>query len=61
MCRWKDIKIRYESVDRIHMDQDGDQWCALVNTVMCEPEGSLHNELLGSIEGGEFLNQLSAY
>jgi hypothetical protein len=65
-CRWEDIKIelkeiRYESVDWIHLDQDRNQWWALANTVMCNPEGSLPNELLGSIEGGEFLDQLRDY
>jgi hypothetical protein len=40
MCRWEDNirmdlrEIQWEFVDWIHMDQDRDQWRALVNTVM---------------------------
>jgi hypothetical protein len=39
-CRWKDnirIDVReigWEGTDRMHLDQDKDQWQALVNTVM---------------------------
>jgi hypothetical protein len=39
-CRWEDnIKTDFqqteqEGVDRIHLDQDRDQWRAFVNTVM---------------------------
>jgi hypothetical protein len=65
-CRWEDTiielkEIRCEGVDWIHLDQDRDQWWALVNTVMCEPEGSLPNELLDSTDSGEFLDQLNEY
>jgi len=39
-CRWEDNmrldlrEIWWEGVDWIHLDQDRDQWQALVNTVM---------------------------
>jgi hypothetical protein len=38
-CRWEDITIDFreivwEDVDWIHLNQDGDQWQALVNMVM---------------------------
>jgi hypothetical protein len=53
--RWEDNirmdlrEIKWKGVDWIHLDQDMDQWRALVSS----------NEILGSIKCGEFLDYLS--
>jgi hypothetical protein len=33
-CRWEDIRMNLKGVNWIHLAHDGNQWQALVNTVM---------------------------